>query len=161
MSPRVQPPLLQGFRGQLGPPGPTGPPLISQKRTSDHFIEERPPDHITIEEMRLDLAVKVGPHRLHNGRSRRHILAEGVPAPIVLGKGKGRLPTFVRVELVDGFDPCFIDLSTQLTGSAILSRTVTEYMDVVLLVGEILFATAYQIPNVQQITNIKVTEVII
>lgn len=153
---------LLGFKDQEGPPGfRPGKPLISRERRSKMKNEERPADEITMEELRFDLSVRVGPYRLHSGISRRHVLVENVPAPIMIGKGKNKVPTFVRVELVDGYNPCFIDLSTQLMGSAILSRTVTEYMDVVVKAGEILFATAYQIPNVNNITEIKVTEVIV
>jgi hypothetical protein len=123
--------------------------------------EERPADEITMEELRLDLAVRIGPYRLHNGRARRHILVQDVPVPVALGRGYNKVPTFVRVELEDGFNPCFIDLSTQLGGSAILSRTVTEYLDVVLKAGEILFATAYQVVDPNNTTHIKVTEVVI
>lgn len=153
---------LLGFKEQEGPPGPgKSRSLISQDRRSKMKIEERPADEITMQEIRLDLAARIGQYRLHNGRSRRHILAENVPVPISLGRGKNMVPTFIRVELENGFNPCFLDLSTQISSSAILSRTVTEYLDVILIAGEILFATAYQVTDPGQITHIKVTEVIV
>jgi len=153
---------LLGFKGQEGPPGPKpGTSLIGQERRSKMKIEERPADEITMEEMRFDLAARVGAYRLPSGKSRLHILVENVPVAVMIGKGKNMLPTFVRVEIVDGFDPCFIALSTQLSSSSILTRTISEYVDVVVKAGEILFATAHQVPAGDNITHIKVTEVIV
>jgi len=122
---------------------------------------ERPGDRLTIEERRLDLAVRVGPYRVFAGESRRVDMLEGAPVAISLAKGQNKLPSFVRVELVDGFQPFDLDLSINLQSSAVLTGVFSNYVEVVLLAHEILFATAYNVPEANNITAIKVTEVII
>ena len=151
--------MTAGF-GQAALGRAAGPALVSPARRSTMEPSERPGDRITIEEMRLDLAARVGPYRLHGGKVRSHVLLEAVPAPIALGKGINKLPTFVRVELINGYNPIFLDLSNQYSSIIKLTQTFATYVDVILLSGEVLYATAYQITGVPWV-EIKTTEVII
>jgi hypothetical protein len=144
------------------PADPKSPPLIgSRKQRLTLEKSVRPSDKITIEEMRLDLAARVGPYRIHAGMSRKFVLNEGMPAPIVVGKGQFGLPTFVRVEQSAGYLPIYLDLSNQYGGSAYLTTQFAGFMDVIVLAGEVLYATAFQVPGALNLTEIKVTEVII
>jgi hypothetical protein len=143
------------------PADPNSPPLVGQKQRLVLEKSVRPPDRITIEEMRLDLASKVGPLRLHAGSSRSFSIIEGMPAPIAIGKGQNGLPTYVRIELVQGFLPIYLELSNQLSGSAKLTTQFAGFVDLILLPGEYLFATAYFVSDPLKTTEIKVTETII
>lgn len=189
------------------PVAPKEPPLISYNRKSTLEIAKRPGDRITIEEMRLDLAVKIGPYRLFAGKSNVYTLAEGIPTPIiplssangspgmsfgpnlvpgvnlnitppsgsVTGRGANGLPTFIRVEVTNTADPledkdkttfpsAYLEFSNQ--PSSIFRRTkyVADYVDLIVLSGETLWVTAYDISTTiytVRALEIKVTEVLI
>lgn len=130
-------------------------------KQSEMQRSERPGDRLTLEEMRLDLAVRVGPYRIFAGESHSYRIYEGVCTPISLAKGQNKMPSFVRVELVDGYGPINLELSTQLSSSAKLTASFANYVEVVLLAHEILFATAYNVPEADKFTELKVTEVIV
>ncbi len=117
-------------------------PLISPARKSTMQGSERPGDKITVEEMRLDIAARVGQFRLHAAKVRSYVLLEAVPTPIAMGKGINGLPTFVRVELCNGYNPIFLDLSTQYSWVVRLTNNFATFVDVIMLSGEVLYATA-------------------
>lgn len=134
------------MRPQLGqtPAAPNQPPLISYKQKSTLSIAQRPGDRLTVEEMRLDLAVRVGPYRLHAGSSRTIALLQGQPQLVTVAKGANGIPTFVRIELTyNNTQPCYLHLSTQPGDALIRTRMTTGYVDLVLLSGEHLYAAAY------------------
>lgn len=133
--------------------------LLGTAQRSTMQRSERPGDRITVEEMRLDLAARIGPLRLNASGSREFLLVEGVPAPVMVGKGQNKLPTFVRVELVKGETPCDLAISTQLSSSPTLSQYSSVYIDMIVHAGEPLFVTAFN--TAAGTVKIKVSEVII
>jgi hypothetical protein len=143
-------------------PASDKPSLIgSDKQRLMLLKSERPPDKITIEEMRLDLAVRIGPYRLHASTSRSFVLYEGASAPVAVGKGQNGVPTFVRIESVGESSGFFLDLSTQFSNPPKFTSSFAGYIDLVLLPGEVLFATAFSIPGITKMTEIKVSEVLV
>lgn len=141
-----------------------GDSLIGNKppKASEIQRSERPGDRLTIEEMRLDLCSRIGPYRVHAGKSTIFTLTEQQTQQIAIGRGFNKVPTFVRVEPLAEDDPFYLVLSTQIGGrSEDQTSTLAGSMDVILLAGETLFATAYDLgtqPTPGQV-RIKVTEV--
>lgn len=134
------------------------PPKASEMQRS-----ERPGDRLTIEEMRLDLCSRIGPYRVHAGKSTIFTLIETQTQQIAIGRGFNKVPTFVRVEPLAEDDPFYLVLSTQALGgrSEDQTSTLAGNMDVILLAGETLFATAFDLGTqpVPGQVRIKVTEV--
>jgi hypothetical protein len=153
--------MVVGFGATPAAPG--APSLVSQKRNLVLQPSVRPPDKITIEEQRLFLAATVGPYRLAAAGTRNYFLQEGIPAPVAIGKGQNGVPSFVRLELMRGYQPVYLDLalSGQFGGSALLTTQFAGHVDVVLLPSEVLFATAYFVLDIGGTTEIKVLEVLV
>lgn len=106
---------------------------------------ERPGDRITLEEVRLDLASRVGPLRLLVGNVQVYTLVDRVPVKICVARGAEKQPSYVRVELVKGYHLCDLNLSTQPSSSDTLTTNQSAYVDLILKAGEELWATAYNI----------------
>lgn len=128
---------------------------------------ERPGDRITIEEMRLDLCSRVGPYRIVAGKSTIFTLPFAVPIQIAVGRGINKVPTFVRVEpvgyAIDGtaYAPFHLSLSTMsINPMNRLISTVVGSVDLILLAGEVLWAT--QNDSLMTVSpEIKVTEIVV
>ncbi len=144
------------------PAAPTAELLVSKGIKTDLQVSRRPANQITIEEMRFDLASRVGPLRLQAAKVTTFELRAGIPVFLLVGKGVNGLPTFVRIELVRGYKPIDLDLSNQREGgSAILTTNTFSAVDLIVRSGEDLYATAHNITEASGITRIKVSEVII
>jgi uncharacterized membrane protein len=133
--------------------------LIGTIQRSTMRISRRPGNEITVEEMRLDIASRVGPLRIQASGSREFTIVEGIPIPVMVGKGQNMLPTYVRIELVKGETPCDIAVSNQLSSSPTLTQFTTPYIDLIVLAGELLFVTAFN--TAAGTVKIKVSEVIV
>lgn len=129
----------------------------TKKKPSQMQRSERPGDKLTIEEMRLDLCSRIGPYRVVAGKSTIFTLRNDVSTLIAEGRGLNKVPSFIRIEAVDGYDPFHISLSTQQQNNQEKqTATLAGYIDVILLAGERLYAI---IQSTEDEVAIKVTEI--